>query len=373
MVKKPKGIINTFDVMIVYSEGQAISASTESTTPFAQNSRNESYNLVYSYFLDTCSRAGLSTALTTSADVAGPGLCKSYWTHKNGSWTKNTGLAYSKTIFDKLSPTNSLYKNERDMLFSTPQIRPFNNPKLYALCFDKQKTHDKFPHFAIPTVSIESNTIKGVTKSLQLLKAKLARRPGALFDDIVVIKNRYGAGGRGVYKFSTNMTREIAECIGKYKKMSFIVQPFVHFDRGLSIRGLTITADIRLVYLGGKIVQTYIRVPKPGSFICNEHKGGILKYIPKSDIPKKVIRAAKGITQILGEYPSLFSLDFIISNEGGVYLLEANTGPGLDWDTTRQENEREAKKLIRMVVSELATRAKSQNQVQIPHPAVQIT
>ena len=289
------GTINTFDVMIVYSEGQAVSAGSQSPTPFAQGSRNESYNLVYSYFLKVCRRAGLSAALATSRDVVGPGLCQSFWLYSKGKWIKNKGLARSKVIFDKLSPTNTVLKNSRSLLFSSRQIRPFNNIKLYELCFDKQKTYDKLSNFAIPTVSIESNNTTGIEKAIRQLRIRMAMHAGAYApDNVVIIKNRFGAGGRSVYKFSTDKTSEIAECIGKYKKMSFIVQPFIHFDRGLNIRGLTITADIRLVYLGGKIVQTYIRVPKPGSFICNEHKGGILKYIPQIRYPKKSKKIRKG-------------------------------------------------------------------------------
>ena len=48
--------------------------------------------------------------------------------------------------------------------------------------------------------------------------------------------------------------------------------------------------------------------------------------------------------------------DFIISNNGNIYLLEGNTGPGLDWNLLIRENEIEGQKLIRMIVKELVGR-----------------
>jgi len=49
-------------------------------------------------------------------------------------------------------------------------------------------------------------------------------------------------------------------------------------------------------------------------------------------------------------------LDFIISNSGNIYLIEANTGPGLDWNLSIKKNEIESKKLIRIIVKEIARR-----------------
>jgi glutathione synthase/RimK-type ligase-like ATP-grasp enzyme len=98
---------------------------------------------------------------------------------------------------------------------------------------------------------------------------------------------------------------------------------------------------------------------KKHDFICNEHWGGLLKYISKSEVPPKVVEVSRKIAEILNQKTSLFALDFIISNNGNVYLLEANTGPGLDWNLSVKENEIEAKRLIRIIIKEIARRISS--------------
>ncbi|GAF85510.1 unnamed protein product, partial [marine sediment metagenome] len=105
-----------------------------------------------------------------------------------------------------------------------------------------------------------------------------------------------------------------------------------------------------------KIIQTYIRIAKKGDFRCNEHAGGLLKYISKSEILLEIKKVSKRIVDILNKKFSLYALDFIISNNGNIYLLEANTGPGLDWNLSVKENEIEAKKLIRIIIKEISRR-----------------
>ena len=97
-------------------------------------------------------------------------------------------------------------------------------------------------------------------------------------------------------------------------------------------------------------------MPKKGDFRCNEHQGGTLKYISKNELPQKVVTRSNKISHVLNKKCSLFALDFIISNNGNIYLLEGNTGPGLDWNLSIKENEIEAQKLIRIIIKELVRR-----------------
>lgn len=355
--------ITTFDVLIVYSERLAISANSVSedvTAPFAKGSGSESYNLVYGYFLKTCRKNNLNVAFTTSADIVGAGKCQSYWLFENETWIKTRKTGFSKLIFDKFSPTSKSIKINRHLLFSSGRVRPFNNPCLFNLCFDKQKTYNKLHKFSIPTVTIDNRTRKGVDKECKALKEKIARHPYKDdFSEEIIMKNRFGAGGRNVYKFKASQFNMMIISIKKHKKISFVIQPFVKFDKGFSYQNSSVSTDIRLIYLGKKIVQTYIRMAKKGDFRCNEHKGGLLKYIPKNEVPSKVVAVSRNIAKILDKRSSLFALDFIISNNGNIYLLEANTGPGLDWNLSIKENEIEAKKLIRIIIKEIVRRISS--------------
>ena len=98
--------ITNFDVLIVYSEKLANSASSTRviTAPFPKGSDNESYNLVYSYFLKNCRKNNLKAAFTTSADIIGPGKCQSYWLFEKNAWVKVQKVGFSEFIFGKFSP-----------------------------------------------------------------------------------------------------------------------------------------------------------------------------------------------------------------------------------------------------------------------------
>jgi glutathione synthase/RimK-type ligase-like ATP-grasp enzyme len=355
--------LTNLDVLIVYSEALAASAYNSSAgniTPFSPTSKNASYNLVYGYFLEICTKFNLNAAFTTSADIIGPGFCRSFWTFKEDQWLKVNHPCFSPLIFDKFSPVNRGIKSRRQLLFSDPKVKPFNDPSLFNLFFDKQLTYEKLSDFSIPTISVGDKTLQSVDDACQALVKLMSRHPGSKdFSDDLVMKDRFGAGGRHVYKFKPGQSENMLKVILKNTRISYIIQPFAEFDQGFSYHQCPAAADIRLIYLQGKIVQSYIRVAKSGEFRCNEHQGGQLTYLPLSAIPSSIIVKSNLVSQILNKTSSLYALDFIVTNTGHAYLLEGNTGPGLDWNTTLPKNETCAKELIQMVVSELALRALS--------------
>jgi glutathione synthase/RimK-type ligase-like ATP-grasp enzyme len=352
--------ITEFDMLIVYSGRIASSASSMSvaiTSPFPKKSKNKSYNIVYSYFLKMCQINNLKVGFTTSSDIIGAGRCKSYWLYKNNAWIKVQKAGFSKIIFDKFSPTNKDKLEKRKLLFSSKFIKPFNDPELFNICFDKQKTYEKLSTYSIPTILIEKKTKKGMTQALSLLKKTIAKHQNIQdFSSDIVMKDRFGAGGLNVYKFKKTQIQEMESLMKKHGKISFVIQPFIKFDKGFKFKDSSNPTDIRLIFLGKKIVQTYIRVAKKGDFRCNEHAGGLLKYINKNEVPSKIRRVSENIANIFNKINSLYALDFIVSNNNNVYLLEGNTGPGLDWHLSVKENEIEAKKLIRIIIKEIGKR-----------------
>lgn len=353
--------IHHFDALIVYTETLASSASVvenENRVPFQLGSRNESYNTVYGYFLETCQKHGLRVAFTTSADITGPGYCRSFWGYKNKKWTKTASPCYSSLIFDKFSPTRGRIKSRRNLLFSSDEIKSFNDPELFGIFFDKQKTYDRLSEHSIPTISLDNKTLQCVNEACDSLVKLMGSHPGSGdFSEDIVMKDRFGAGGRHVYKFETGQTEKMLSVLRRNPRISFVIQPFAKFDQGFSYRNCPASTDIRLIYLDGKIAQSYIRMAKVGDFRCNEHRGGSLTYLSLKEIPKNLVEKSNRISDLLNKKSSLFALDFIVSNSGNTYLLEGNTGPGLDWNTTLRKNEMEAKKLIRLVVKELTVRS----------------
>ena len=352
--------LTSFDVLIVYAQTIAKSASDTSPdnlTPFPIGSRNESYNTVYGHFLDICHQHNLSAAFTTSADIIGPGFCRSYWSFENDHWRKSNSPCYSALIFDKFSPIGKGLLSRRQLLFSNPKVRPFNDPDLFNLFFDKQKTYNSLSEYSIPTISVTTPTLSGIADSCQGLTKLMKSHSGSRdFTTDIIMKDRFGAGGRRVYKLKAGQYQEMLAIILKNTRISYVIQPFVKFDRGFTYQNCPGSTDIRLIYLQGKIAQSYIRMAKPGDFRCNEHQGGSLTYLSLAEIPQSLIAKSNVIANILNKKCSLYALDFIISNRGNVYLLEGNTGPGLDWNMSLIKNEIEAKKLISLIVQELSAR-----------------
>ena len=352
-----------FDLLIVYSEELANSASMKSeeiNAPFPKDGNKQNYNLVYAYFLNTCRRNNLKAAFTTSADIIGPGKCRSYWLYEKNNWIKVQNEGFSKLIFAKFSPSDKNRKEKRSLLFYSKKIKPFNNQNLFSLCFDKQETYEKLKTFSIPTAAINGLTKQSILLAKKLLNEQIEKQKNNCdFSDEIVMKDRFGAGGLNVYKFGNNQIKEMITLMKKHKNISFVIQPFVKFDKGFKFQNSSNPTDIRLIFLGQKMIQTYIRIAKKGEFRCNEHAGGMLRYLSSKDISSEIKNISKKIVSKLNNKSSLYALDFIISNNGNIYLLEANTGPGLDWNLSVKENEMESKKLMRIIIKEMKKRVVS--------------
>jgi len=357
-----------FDVLVVYNHHIATSASLTgpgADFPFLTASKRANYNDSYAYFLEMCARNNLRAAFTTSGDLTNEGNFKSYWLFQNKKWIKVNKPCFSELIFDKFSPVSEEQRKRRAILFSDPKVKPFNDPKLLWLFFDKQKTYEHLKSFAIPTVPIENNRQENVDRAVDNLKALLRFHPNKNdFSKKVVVKDRFGAGGNNIYCVDVfKQKEEIFNILQKNKNTLFILQPFVKFDTGFSYKNYSGFIDIRVILLRGKIIQVYIRIAKNREFRCNEHQGGSLVYISKKEVPKKVLDLADKIVDVLDERDSLYALDFIISNNKNVYLMEGNSGPGLDWNLSLKKNEQRAKKLIRLIVIDLARRVRHQKPV----------
>lgn len=347
-----------FDVLIVYSETIAISSSSqneEKPFPFGKYSH---YNNAYAYFMNMCQANGLSVAFTTSKDIIGSGECKSYWILKENNWIKVNKRGRSILIFDKLFPTSLSLKSKRDLLLASPRVISYSDEFLFDLFFDKQKTHDYLSSFSIPTITIDSNRITEIDVLLNAL-AKITDRHCAKndFTTSFILKDRFGAGGNCIYKIDSDFAKKIQSILLSNPAKSFILQPFVSFGKGYGFKNFVSATDIRIIFEGKKIIQTYVRMAKTNDFRCNEEQGGTLIYTEQKDIPKKVLDSAVEIASGLDKKNSLFALDFIVTDGGSIFLLEGNNCPGIDWNLELPKNEKKSKELIRIIVRELGVRA----------------
>lgn len=351
------------DVLVVYSGKIATSAHDQdprSSLPFPTHQGRAGYNQSYAYFLDECHKQGLTAGFSTSNDITGPGSCSSYWQYQAGEWNKNEDNCYAEDIFDKLSPTSPTKIVSRDLLFSSSDVKPFNNNALSLLFTDKLQTYRKLPTYSIPTVALANFSLREVRLALKSLKLLTKQHPHRLdFGSAIFLKNRYGAGGQDIHKIDSNPAKTIHTIINENPDCSYILQPAVLYDQGFIYQGQPALTDIRLIFQNNQLIQSYIRIAKPGSYLCNEHQGGELIYLNLAQIPASIVKAGKQIAQDLNKQHALYALDFVLSNHGHVFLLEGNTGPGIDWNDKKPHNIRMSKQLIISIVQEFSHRVRS--------------
>lgn len=349
-------------MLVVYSSDFATSAllaSPSQEKPFPSHSKYANYNEPYAYFLKTCEKNNLTVALTTSKDITKNGHFLSYWTFEKSKWVKMKSPCYSSLIFDKFSPVNLEQKNRYTSLFSHDTIKPFNSHEIFSLFADKQKTYNILNKFAIPTVTLKNNTKESINDAVQKLQKMVDEHPEKNdFSKKIVLKDRFGYGGGNIYLTKLAQRKEHIQNIVKDKnEISFILQPFTKFEKGYSQSQNAWFTDIRIIYLNARIIESYTRTARKGDFRSNSHReGGNIEYLSKKEIPVKVLKVAEEIMKILDNDSSLFALDFIISNNGNVYLMEGNSSPSLTWHVSDKMDREKAQGLMRKIVRELSAR-----------------
>lgn len=355
------------DVLVVYNHNIAQSASSidpKVNLPFSDKSKRANYNIAYSYFLETCAKNNLSAGFTTSGDFVGEGKFGSFWQYINTKWVKVNKPCYSELIFDKFSPLGEKERKIYASIFSNPKARAYKSHKLFWLFFDKLKTYGRLKAYSIPTVAVNESSKKSINQAVNSLNILVRHHPNRNdFSGDIVVKDRFGAGGDHIYRIGPCFKKAgIFDILQKDKNTTFVLQPFIKFNGGFSYKKYSGFIDIRLIFLRGSVIQAYIRVAKSNEFRCNEHQGGALIYISKNEVPKKVIDISNKVMEELDEKDALFALDFVISENGNPYLMEGNNAPGIDWNLSLKRNELMAKKLIRLIIKDLARRTRIKRQ-----------
>lgn len=345
-----------FDVLVVYNQNIAASASSNikgNIMPFSLLSGKNQYNEAYSFFLEICKKNNLSAAFTTTADISKNGICKSYWEYSDSAWTKTIGKCYSKLVFDKFSPLKPFSLDAKSIFLSSTGVHPFNDPVLHRLFDDKFHTYETLTNFTIPTVQLPDNSLKSIKIALKELKKLTSHHLNTNdFSASIIVKDRFGAGGTNIFKVDTNHAKKIHSITNSHNTKTFVLQPFMKFDKGYSYGNNTTATDVRIIYLRGKVIQAYIRMAKKDDFRCNEHQGGIVQYITEQEIPLSILLSGQQIIKKLNRKNALYTLDFIVSNAGNVYFLEGNINPGIYWGKDQIEDEKMTKRLIRIIVKE---------------------
>jgi D-alanine-D-alanine ligase-like ATP-grasp enzyme len=88
--------------------------------------------------------------------------------------------------------------------------------------------------------------------------------------------------------------------------------------------------DLRLVFVNDKLIYSYIREPKDGSYLANLAQGGKLIIVPKSKLPKALNPIVKYINETLSSFKNrIYAIDFMFDEKGKPWIVELNSMPGL--------------------------------------------
>ena len=197
--------IKKFDLAIVFTRSKTKSAGDDSyngKNPFLQ--KFEIFNDSYNYFLSMCKNIRIKAVFTTSEDIIGPGLFRSFWTYDK-KWIRNKCQAYSNIIFDRFGRINSKQKNKLKLLTSSKSVHIFNK-KTLKIFGNKLNTYKHFKEFVIPSIKIKNISLKNIclakTKLDKLLKKHKNKKD---FNNNYLIKSKKGSSGDGIFKINFNI------------------------------------------------------------------------------------------------------------------------------------------------------------------------
>lgn len=324
-------------------------------TPFDPQSEQHTYSKSYAYFLQECTRQGITAALTSTEDIVDVGECRAAWVYDR-AWKRVQTPMRTHIIFNKFSLNEDAHKKAGALLISHPdKIILFHDQYTRSILDDKLKTYQAFPEYAVPTVAVRSLS----PADMQVAHEKLTRLIRTQsnprdFSSVILLKDRFGAGGMNIFKIKD--ANQIADIQKSSPKIQFILQPFIEasgFHFGKAAR----TIDLRVIIINGEIVQSYIRIAKKDEFRANAKQGGSIQYIPTKDIPDDVRTMVWSIYKRLPHARSMYALDFIKSKTGRLYFIEGNSTPGLNWFNATDE--KYVKELVRLIVQEIKSLALS--------------
>jgi len=277
------------------------------------------YNASY---LDFCRLASKKFNVYYANKYLGQGV------FKNGfKFHKNRFKEYPRKIFSKI-----IFNKRRLKANGGKDWQVINKIRLYRITFNKYCSYKIFKKYMKPTYRIKNR--QDFNKKIKKIRTKKA-----------VFKPMRGAGGVGIIIAPAN---SIAK---KIKRFDGLLQEFINTSQG--IIGLCHSIhDMRILIMNGKIIQTYIRMPKKGSLLSNIARGGSMKEIKKSKVPLIVKKIAFEIDKKYFKKfgPRIYSIDFGFEN-GRPYIFEMNSQPGLPFKAWRMYYNIWHKELLKTLLS----------------------
>lgn len=189
---------------------------------------------------------------------------------------------------------------------------PFINNQIFTQIIDNKLTTSLlFPEWSKKSWLIDT-------------KAEFKKVLANLKTSRVVVKPLSESGGKGVI---VGLKEDLLKKNLKLKNC--LVQEFI--DSSAGVPGVSSREhDLRLVCVNDKIIYSYIREPKKGSYLANLAQGGSLTIVPKEKIPSSIKPILKYANEIFETFePRVYSIDFMFDENKRPWIVELNSMPGL--------------------------------------------
>ncbi len=277
---------------------------------------NTEYQYSYEYFYSLCRKNGIQMYRASYQWYdEEKHLFKYAWkyTEEDGHWQKvesvSPDLVYDKTKASLDAYSKKLVINEH---------YPFINDLNFTRVID-----DKFITSLIFSEWSKKNWFVKSEAELRCILPELKTEK-------IVVKPVSESGGNGVCIIKKS---EIATLDFSNEK---IVQEFIDSSNG--IPGLIgSTHDLRLVFVGKKIIYAYIREPKDGCFLANLAQGGTLTIVPIENLPRSLDPILKKVHEELSSFTDrIFAVDFMFDENFRPWIVEFNSMPGLYFTETEK-------------------------------------
>lgn len=284
-------------------------AVSEGEKPFGKDYQNRDYQS----YSEIAERKGLELFYGHYSWYENGELKKAFrWTGSEWEMVSDISL---DGAFDKFPFNEETEQVKKTLNSNLPVVNDF---ELEKFCKDKLRSAEEFPELFPDTASEE------------------------FLDDMieehgkVVVKPRFGHGGEDVHIVESSEGLELRD------EVEYIVQKFVEASE-VPLPGVEGKQhDLRIVFVDNKPVYTYVRTPQDEEEVSNVAEDGSITYIDLEDVPEEVMDAANEVSERLEGYrPCLFSVDFIVSEEGRPYVLELNSKPGMYFSDSEGEEEYE--------------------------------
>jgi len=286
----------------------------------------EQYFEIYKEIISSIESRNIRVFIVRGKSYKGNGRFAKGWYFVNGILRPSSGKVRADLIFNR---------DDKNTIPRIDDCRVINHPDFDELCVDKLKTFFSFPDISPKTAAVHS---------FGSYRACI-RGWGIRDDALVVLKKNFGTEGRGIFILPA---REVMKSL--YDDWSdILLQEFLDSSVGIPgiVRGLH---DLRVTVINGMPINSFLRVPKQGSYLANVAQGGTGRSIPLARIPKAAIQLVTRINKEVEKYfPAIYAIDFVRTTSG-YKLIELNSRPGVqhpDWSSSYKTFNRA---LIRMLV-----------------------